>query len=77
MKIFLKTLNRKKLSVDVEPNDTVDSLKAKFKTRWETIILPIMTANGLKLEDHQTINDLKLDDSQTLVYQTIICNLKK
>lgn len=77
MKLFLETLNRKKLSVDVEPNDTVESLKAKFKTRWATIILPIMTVNGQKLEDHQTINDLKIDASQTLVYQTIICNFKK
>ena len=35
MQIFVKTLTGKTITLDVEPNDTIQNVKAKFKIKKE------------------------------------------
>ena len=39
MQIFVKTLTGKTITLDVEPNDTIDQVKARFRTRKVSLLI--------------------------------------
>ena len=48
MQIFVKTLTGKTITLDVEPSDTIDNVKAKIqvsKLNWYPYPRPLLTSN--------------------------------
>lgn len=67
MQIFVMMLNGCKITLDVEPSDTITSVKAKIQEKKQ--IPPkeqrLMFA-GKPLEDRRTLSDYKIQNDDTL-----------
>eukprot|EP01039_Chlorochromonas_danica_P002926 gene2926-3193_t len=67
MQVFVKTLTGKTISVDVEPDESIESLKAKIQEKegvppdQQRIIF-----GGKQLDNMKTLSDYDIDDDSTL-----------
>jgi len=67
MQVFVKTLSGKTISVDVEPDESVESLKAKIREK-EGVPLDQQRIifGGKHLDELKTLSDYDIDDDSTL-----------
>lgn len=67
MQVFVKTLTGKTISVDVEPDESVESLKAKIQEKEG---VPIdqqrIIFDGKQLDSLKSLSDYDIDDDSTL-----------
>lgn len=67
MQVFVKTLTGKTISVDVEPDESIESLKAKISEKegvppeQQRIIF-----GGKQLDGKMSLSDYDIDDDSTL-----------
>ncbi|KAG2389079.1 hypothetical protein C9374_014479 [Naegleria lovaniensis] len=67
MQIFVKTLTGKTLTVDVQPSDSIETLKAKIydKDGIPSDQLRYFCSGG-QLEDGRTVDDYNLQEDSTI-----------
>jgi large subunit ribosomal protein L40e len=67
MKVFVKTLTGKTISVDVEPDESIESVKAKIQEKEG---VPVdqqrLIFDGKQLDSLKNLSDYEIDDDSTL-----------
>lgn len=67
IQIFIKTLQGRTITLDVDPNDTIQSLKQKIESKEN---IPVqeqrLIYSGKQLNDTFTLSDYNVQDQSTL-----------
>jgi hypothetical protein len=67
MQIFVKTPTRKMATLEVEPTDRIEEIKAKIEDKWDVLSeRQKLTFNGIYLEDGNTLQDYSIQKDSTL-----------
>ena len=69
MQVFVKTLTEETITLDVEPTDTIESIKSKIQNEMGVpLSQQRLIFDGQQLEDGHTLDDYKIQNNSTLLF---------